>query len=68
MRVPFSTAAGTASSLTQYANGWCTYTCEGWHQHRYAVPVTLYDLVVPEVRSFLGEVEHLGEARTSMIW
>ena len=32
------------------------------------MPVTLYDLVVPEDRSFLGEVEHLGEARVNMLW
>ena len=32
------------------------------------MPVTLYDLVVPEDRSFPGQVEHLGEARVSMIW
>ena len=41
MRVPLSTAVGTGSSLTQYANGWCAYACEGWHQHRHAVPATL---------------------------
>ena len=30
--------------------------------------VTLYNLVVPDDRSFLGETDHLGEARISMIW
>ena len=67
-RIPFHIAFGIAAALTQYTNGRCTYACEGWHQYRYVVPVTLYNLISPEDGTFLGEVDHLGEARVSMIW
>ena len=42
--------------------------CAGWHQHRRAVLVTLYDMIAPEDGAFLGEVDHLGEARVIMVW
>ena len=42
--------------------------CEGWRQYRSAVPVTLYNLVMPVQDHFVGDMDHLGEARVSMLW
>ena len=54
--------------MSQYTIGWCTYMCEGWHPYRYAVPVTLYNLVVFVQDHFVGDVDRLGEGRISMLW
>ena len=56
------------SSLAQHMNGWCTCSCEGWRQYRYAIPAAGYDLVKPEEGKLLGKVDDLGEGRVSMIW
>ena len=68
IRVPFHVVSGIPAAMSQYTNGWCTYTCEGWHQYRYSVPITLYDLVVPVQSNCIGDVEHFGEGRISMLW